>query len=130
MALATIAILADAGSDIAPAQKSFKAAYDFCGPNSYLFYIGDTLYPQASKANEFHVQKNCFGGPPGGSFARSRAFATPGNHDNGNGSGGAPNVQSYFNAWKGTPTRTSGVLAAAGVPNTDQYVDIAGWRFN
>src|SRR5512142_3353670 len=132
MALATIAVIADCGSDNAAALATGKAASTFVGASGYLIYAGDTLYPIASTATEYHVPKICFNGSPGGSFDKARACATPGNHDNGSGVSGGPNVASYLRAWSGTLSKVSnlGTYPATGVPNTDQFIDIAGWRFH
>lgn len=96
-------------------------------PNVLLANIGDTLYPQAQAANEPHVAANFWFS--GSAFSQANSIATPGNHDNGAG-GTAPDVTAYLDAWAGTLSKTSGVTPyiASGIPNTDQFIDVQGWR--
>jgi calcineurin-like phosphoesterase family protein len=129
MALANIFIAADSGSGNTASKNTGQAMSAKAAglPNVILANIGDTIYPQATAANEPHVAANFWFA--GSNFTKANSIATPGNHDNGAG-GTAPDVTAYLDAWTGTMSKVTGVTPyiASGIPNTDQFIDVQGWR--
>ena len=130
MALANIFIAADSGSGNTASKATGKAMSNMAAgkPNVLLANIGDTLYPQAQTANIPHVAANFWFS--GSNFTKANSIATPGNHDNGAG-GTAPDNTAYLSAWAGTMSKVDSSVSpyiASGIPNTDQFIDVQGWR--
>lgn len=96
--------------------------------NCYSIFGGDTYSPYATTTTMLNYNQY-FGLA---NIAPSRAVMTPGNHDNGIGGSSQPSAAAWlaFNLSKGTLTRTTGgwINQAEGIPNTDQFIDIGGFR--
>lgn len=146
----TIVAVGDTGNGASTSNATGKAMSNVLGAAAnpgYFFYLGDT-YTSATTANMAHITTSFYFA--GSNIVKSRSIATPGNHDNGDGSGTTPVVSSWLSYWTNgtltgqniTSSSLNSVTAVtwtanvppnidglSGIPNTDQYLDIGGWRF-
>ena len=135
-AVARIAFMGDSvgnsGSNTPKVAAAVDAAFGRFGPgiaNCYAIFGGDTYSPYATSSSmqnydQYYNKAN---------IVEARSIMTPGNHDNGIGGASQPSAQAWlsYNATKSTHTNVTGgwINQAEGIPNTDQFWDIGGFRF-
>jgi len=135
-ALARVVFVGDSaggsGSTTPQVAAAVNAAFGRFGPgvaNCWTIFGGDTYNPYATTATMLNY--DTYLSKP--NIAASRSIMCPGNHDNGPGGSSSPSVAAWlqYNTSKSTLTRTNGgwINQSEGIPNTDQVLNISGFRF-
>jgi Calcineurin-like phosphoesterase len=133
-AVARVAFASDAagghGGKSAQVAAAIDAAFGRFGTTSacWLVFGGDEYTPFCTAKTVMHYDRFF----DQEHISPKRTVMTPGNHSNGPG-GKYPDIQAWlaYNRARGTLTRTDGgwISKSAGIPLTDQFVDIGGIRF-